>query len=54
MTTTAEGVETRQQLDLVRDLGCTDVQGFYYSPPVPVRELTEILAKKAGKKIVAA
>ncbi|MFZ3358020.1 MAG: EAL domain-containing protein [Xanthobacteraceae bacterium] len=54
MTTTAEGVETRQQLNLVRDLGCTDVQGFYYSPPVPVRELTEILAKKAGKKIVAA
>jgi diguanylate cyclase (GGDEF)-like protein len=50
MTTTAEGVETRTQLDLVRDLGCTDVQGFYYSPPVPVRELMKIIGKKAGKK----
>ncbi len=54
MTTTAEGVETRQQLDLVRNLGCTDVQGFFYSPPVPVRELTEILAKKNGRKTAAA
>lgn len=54
MTTTAEGVETRQQLDLVRDFGCTDVQGFYYSPPVPIRELMKILARKAAKKIAAA
>jgi diguanylate cyclase (GGDEF)-like protein len=54
MTTTAEGVETRAQLDLVRSLGCTDVQGFYYSPPVPMRELTEILAKHPQKKVAAA
>jgi EAL domain-containing protein (putative c-di-GMP-specific phosphodiesterase class I) len=54
MTTTAEGVETRAQLDLVRSLGCTDVQGFYYSPPVPMRELTEILAKHLQKKVAAA
>jgi diguanylate cyclase (GGDEF)-like protein len=50
MTTTAEGVETRQQLDLVRKLGCTDVQGFFYSPPVPLRELTKVLAKERGAK----
>jgi len=54
MTTTAEGVETKAQLDLVRDLGCTDVQGFYYSPPVPVRELSKILAEKNGRKTAAA
>ena len=48
MTTTAEGVETREQLDLVRKLGCTDVQGFFYSPPVPLRELTRVLAKASG------
>ena len=34
MTTTAEGVETREQLDRVRQLGCTHVQGYFYSPPV--------------------
>ncbi len=54
MTTTAEGVETRAQLDLVRSLGCTDVQGFYYSPPVPMRELTLMLAKQPQKKVAAA
>ncbi|MFZ1921075.1 MAG: EAL domain-containing protein [Xanthobacteraceae bacterium] len=52
MTTTAEGVETREQLDLVRELGCTDVQGFYYSPPVPARELAEFL--KPDRKTAAA
>ena len=54
MTTTAEGVETREQLDLVRKLGCTDVQGFFYSPPVPVHELTKILAEEPRGKIAAA
>jgi diguanylate cyclase (GGDEF)-like protein len=54
MTTTAEGVETRAQLDRVRDLGCTDVQGFFYSPPVPCRELAKILTTQTGKKVVAA
>jgi diguanylate cyclase (GGDEF)-like protein len=54
MTTTAEGVETSEQLDHVRRLGCTDVQGFLYSPPVPARELTKFLAKQAGRKVAAA
>jgi diguanylate cyclase (GGDEF)-like protein len=53
MTTTAEGVETREQLDLVRQLGCTDVQGFFYSPPVPVGELTKILAAEEARGSVA-
>jgi diguanylate cyclase (GGDEF)-like protein len=54
MTTTAEGVETKQQLDLVRRLGCTDVQGFYYSPAVPVAELVKLLPKPSGAKVAAA
>jgi EAL domain-containing protein (putative c-di-GMP-specific phosphodiesterase class I) len=39
METTVEGVETREQLDLIRSKGCTEVQGFYFSPPRPVSEL---------------
>jgi EAL domain-containing protein (putative c-di-GMP-specific phosphodiesterase class I) len=35
MTTTAEGVETEDQLDLVRELGCSEVQGYFFSPPLP-------------------
>jgi diguanylate cyclase (GGDEF)-like protein len=54
MTTTAEGVETREQLDLVRALGCTDVQGFFYSPPVPGREVPIMLAQDLRLKNFAA
>jgi diguanylate cyclase (GGDEF)-like protein len=54
MTTTAEGVETREQLDIVRRLGCTDVQGFFYSRPVPARELAQLLAKESGRTVEAA
>ncbi len=39
MTTTAEGVETAEHLRMVRDAGCTDVQGFLFGRPKPVSEL---------------
>jgi diguanylate cyclase (GGDEF)-like protein len=35
VTTTAEGVETEQQLDILRRLGFTEMQGFLFSPPLP-------------------
>jgi diguanylate cyclase (GGDEF)-like protein len=54
MTTTAEGVETRAQLDCVRELGCTDVQGYFYSPPLPAGELAAMFAKPSANDIVAA
>jgi len=34
MTTVAEGVETAEQLAVVRAEGCTQVQGYFFSPPV--------------------
>jgi diguanylate cyclase (GGDEF)-like protein len=33
ISTTAEGVETEQQLDLLRELGCREAQGFFFSRP---------------------
>ncbi|WP_341713721.1 EAL domain-containing protein [Erythrobacter sp.] len=39
MVTTAEGVETKRQLTALRDLGCIQVQGFYFSQALPAREL---------------
>jgi diguanylate cyclase (GGDEF)-like protein len=41
MTTTAEGVETDEQLRLVRDLGCTDVQGYLLGRPQPLPQAIE-------------
>jgi EAL domain-containing protein (putative c-di-GMP-specific phosphodiesterase class I) len=39
MTVVAEGVETDRQLDLVRELGCDQAQGFHLASPVPARML---------------
>jgi EAL domain-containing protein (putative c-di-GMP-specific phosphodiesterase class I) len=35
MATTAEGVETTDQLDAITLAGCTEVQGYLFSPAVP-------------------
>jgi EAL domain-containing protein (putative c-di-GMP-specific phosphodiesterase class I) len=39
MTTTAEGVETDEQLSIVRQEGCSEVQGYIFSRPKPAAEL---------------
>jgi diguanylate cyclase (GGDEF)-like protein len=44
MTTTAEGVETQEQLDQMRAEGCTEVQGYFYSKPLPVGEIARLLS----------
>ena len=41
--TTAEGVETAQQLERVRREGCTEAQGFFFSAPRPANEITYML-----------
>ncbi|MDB5514847.1 MAG: Diguanylate cyclase [Tardiphaga sp.] len=43
MVTTAEGVETQQQLDLLRALGCNQMQGFLFSPARPAGEIRGML-----------
>jgi diguanylate cyclase (GGDEF)-like protein/PAS domain S-box-containing protein len=42
--TTAEGVETTEQLELVRAAGCTHFQGYLFSRPQPAAEVGKILA----------
>ncbi|HEY0204442.1 MAG TPA: EAL domain-containing protein, partial [Acetobacteraceae bacterium] len=45
MTTTAEGVETEEQLDKICAEGCTEAQGFLFSPPRPAGEIPAILER---------
>jgi diguanylate cyclase (GGDEF)-like protein len=45
MTTTAEGVETAEQLERVQSEGYTEVQGFLLSRPVPASEIAGLLAR---------
>ena len=47
MQTTAEGVETQEELQLVRDLGCSLVQGYIFGKPMPAEEARELAAKGA-------
>jgi diguanylate cyclase (GGDEF)-like protein len=45
ISTTAEGVETAQQFERVRQKGCTEVQGYFVSPPRPAGEVLELLRR---------
>ena len=45
MQTTAEGVETQDELLLVRNLGCSLVQGYIFGRPMPAEEARELAAK---------
>jgi EAL domain-containing protein (putative c-di-GMP-specific phosphodiesterase class I) len=49
MTTTAEGVETEEQLAKVRALGCTEMQGFLFSAPQQLAEITRLFAPHFAK-----
>ena len=41
----AEGVETKEQLEFLRDIGCAEVQGFYFGNPIPAAEVAELWTK---------
>jgi EAL domain-containing protein (putative c-di-GMP-specific phosphodiesterase class I) len=43
ITTIAEGVETEQQLAIVSDQGCTNVQGYLFSRPVPADQVAALI-----------
>jgi diguanylate cyclase (GGDEF)-like protein/PAS domain S-box-containing protein len=54
MTTTAEGVETREQLEILRTQGCNEVQGYLFSPAVPAGEIADLLARLKRDFMLAA
>lgn len=46
MQVLAEGVETASQVKILRELDCDEIQGFYYSRPVPWEEFcTDFMGK---------
>jgi EAL domain-containing protein (putative c-di-GMP-specific phosphodiesterase class I) len=54
MTTTAEGVETNQQRELLRALGCTEMQGYLFSAPKPASEIRQLLFAHRAKPAAVA
>jgi len=53
IVTTAEGVETQEQLDLLRVLGCTEMQGYLFSRPKPAAEIMQLLMPHHAQRSVA-
>ncbi len=50
LETTAEGVEQLEQLDALATLGCTHIQGYFFSPPMPGEETHGYLARGSGER----
>lgn len=48
MSTTAEGVETPEQADILTDLGCVELQGYLFSRPKPASELSELIYPRSA------
>lgn len=46
----AEGVETKEQVDLLQKIGCDQVQGYYYAKPMPEEEFFVLLKEQEMKK----
>ena len=49
----AEGVETQEQLQLLRDLACESYQGFLFSRPIPAEEVERLLGRQGAAHAVA-
>lgn len=45
----AEGVETKEQIEMLRNIGCDQVQGYYYAKPMPEEEFFELLKQQYSK-----
>lgn len=48
----AEGVETREQVEFLKEIGCDMVQGFYYAKPMPAEEFYELLKQDRDRNSV--
>jgi EAL domain-containing protein (putative c-di-GMP-specific phosphodiesterase class I) len=47
MMVIAEGVETQEEVDYLKQIGCDAFQGFYFSKPIPVEEFEKGFMKHA-------
>ena len=44
----AEGAETKEQVDFLREAGCDFIQGYYYSKPLPQEEFAKLLDEQCA------
>jgi diguanylate cyclase (GGDEF)-like protein len=54
METVAVGIENFEQLRIVRSIGCTQAQGFYFSPAVQAQDIAQLFGETFGQALDAA
>ena len=54
VVTTAEGIETQEELDHLKREGCTEGQGYFFAKPQPARDVRTLLATQAAKPLAVA
>lgn len=50
MSVIAEGVETEEQLALLKELGCDEIQGYLFSKPLTTDHFSQLLSKELATK----
>ncbi len=53
MSTTAEGVEDREQADLIRNLGCDKIQGYFFGRPMPSEDARKLFNRDGTTRLRA-
>ena len=51
MKSVVEGVETAEQVEILKSLGCDAIQGYYYSKPVPGPDFVKLVTEGIGGKL---
>jgi diguanylate cyclase (GGDEF)-like protein len=51
LTTIAEGVETRDQFDVLNELGCDVIQGYYFFKPLPIDAIEKLMLKSREQSV---
>lgn len=54
MSTTAEGAESEVEVETIRSLGCSNIQGYYYGRPMPAADVLTLFRPPAGQAVAAA
>jgi diguanylate cyclase (GGDEF)-like protein/PAS domain S-box-containing protein len=54
MSTTAEGAESEVEVETIRSLGCSNIQGYYYGRPMPATDVLMLFRPPAGQAVAAA
>jgi EAL domain-containing protein (putative c-di-GMP-specific phosphodiesterase class I) len=54
MSTTAEGAETELEVETLRSMGCSNIQGYYYGRPMPASDVLTLFRSPDDMTTVAA